>query len=902
MAGNLASDSALAAVDPTITMADQWKFSAGMGAIFGGAFGALRKNPRFAEEADMIYQAGTKMREEALDNVQANTAKGSLSAAGADLDKNRKFTGTDQELIAISKDLDKMHEAVFLDARVDLSAQLSKSTNPLVRALSPLLVEDAVRSKNRGADTMVTQLAASENQSRLHRAALDQFMTGYDKAWKAYRKNNKIPLWKAGEAREKFGKDMVAYMRSTDPSVRLAFPKEVQQGAHAFRATMDGWASRLKEAGIEFNEVFTRDYVPRVLNMKKVNEHFNDFGNQGIEDLYHGAIRSAQPDIDDALARKMAKAFTDRGNKASAGMETNVNVRGADDLEELRLILQTHLDDKEIDDVISNFSHETNADNAKIGASHLKHRVLLDENFSGIMHDKYGVRREVKLSDLYMDDPVLLMNMYSRQMSGNMALAGVKVADPKTGEMLLDGIRTRADWDKFKEKIKIVGADTGADNAADEKHLDWTYEMIRGIPQDYNQTSLAAFSRTVRDFNFARLMGSVGFNQIQEIGRAAGQTGWKAMLQGIPSLRHAIAEMKAGRGSEIAEELMNMGNGGVDHVRSRYYLKADDYGSPLAAGNGAMGKMEDTVAPALHAMTKFTATYSGFNAINSIFQRAAGHAMAIKFTNAAKFGGKLDFLRTRALGLSDETVEKVLENIRQHASFRGDGTRGSQLTGLGMEKWDLKTRNDFEGAMYRAMRNMILENDLGQTNRWLDSPGMKIITQFRTFTIGAWTKATLQGLNMRDTDAAMGFLATAFIGSVSYAARQALANIGRDDYSEVMEDRLSLKNLGLAAFYNTSEASLLPMAVDTGLSWTGNKPIFDYRASGSSTDALLGNPTFDLYNSSQRAVQGLVTAAVGDDYSRQDYQSLARVLPFNRIMFFTWFHNMIAARLPAEGS
>ena len=41
-----------------------------------------------------------------------------------------------------------------------------------------------------------------------------------------------------------------------------------------------------------------------------------------------------------------------------------------------------------------------------------------------------------------------------------------------------------------------------------------------------------------------------------------------------------------------------------------------------------------------------------------------------------------------------------------------------------------------------------------------------------------------------------------------------------------------------------------------------------------------------------------VLAALGDDYSRPDFQQLVRALPANRLMYFTWMSNWLSQGLP----
>ncbi|MBZ5882560.1 hypothetical protein, partial [Escherichia coli] len=90
IAGNLATDIPLAAVDPTRDVSfDDLKYSIGTGLVMGGVMGAFRRNPMFTEEAKQIAKLGQQMQEQAATLPAGNRSAGAASVLGDN------FTRTD---------------------------------------------------------------------------------------------------------------------------------------------------------------------------------------------------------------------------------------------------------------------------------------------------------------------------------------------------------------------------------------------------------------------------------------------------------------------------------------------------------------------------------------------------------------------------------------------------------------------------------------------------------------------------------------------------------------------------------------------------------------------------------------------------------------------------------------
>lgn len=905
VAGNLMTDVPLNAVNPTSTKNDLL-WSIGTGLMMGGAVGAIRRNPAFLPEADALEQTGKAMRKEAVDRVaeQQQIIEPKQSIAGANATNGQPmFRTNSEEKQTLFRRLAKDAEVVYGKARFDLAGQLLKSKNPMVKVVARYLVEDAVRAK----PGQVTAIAASETQARLFRVSTTEWARGYSKAWDKYRKANNIGFFQSAEGLEKFRSEVASYIRETDPFKKAAFSSEVKEAGEVFNGVMRKWWKMAQEEGLTRTEMGVDNYFPRYLDLASAREKVHRFGYDkspskgGIASLFAGAVMKAQPHIEPALAHKLGYAIVDRMHKLQAGEELLRKGFGGYDDDELKDLLEGYMSPDEIDSVLSSVNHKTPNEEMAGGNARLKHRILFDESFSAPVRDRYGAVEELKVSDFYINDPNLAMHLYSRQMSGGVAMARMKIRDPETGELVLDGIRNRNDWETFKKDVIGVGDLEHSDNATDIENLDFAYDAIMGVPRKSEQGDWPTFLKLLRDFNFMRLMGQVGFSQLPEIGRTAASTGLKALYQGMPTFRQIIKAAREGHmGDEFSDELDAIGSFGSDYIRTKFHINSDDFGTPVTlGGNTAIQRFAGKVNPKLHAMNRFTSLYSGMAPINGLYQRWASRAFAVKFVRMAKFGDKVDMNRLMTLGLSKEDADLIFENIRKHATFKNGIEKPSKMNALGMKNWDGKAVAAFESAMWRASRNMIQENDIGQFAKWMGHPLGKVFLQFRTFTIGSWTKSLLQGMNMRDAEAALAFGTTAFLGALTYVAQTHLNLMGDKDAEKKRRERLSWGKIAAAGFQRTSESSLTTIPMDLMAEMVTGDAIFDTRSSGLSTSvqSLGGNPTADLLETGWAGVTGVTSAAFGDDYSRRDFQALTKTLPFQRMMGFVQFYNWLAGSM-----
>lgn len=912
-AANALVDIPLIATNPTKEWSDL-KYSIGTGIIMGGIFNQYRHADRvLADENALIEDMARNLHKDPA--PQADTLGSSAGAKQVGYVEPTLRTDAREQHRAW-KEFDKTYKLAFGQARFDLAAQLGKSGNPMVRGVGKYFVEDATGNAMKGE---VTAIAATERKRRYQRVANASWAMTFNEQGKAFLKNNNVPWTKTDQELSKFSEMVTDYVRADDLA-KAAFPKEVQAAGQQWNKIMQSWWQKASDAGIVRSEIGAQNYVPRVPDRGQSIEMINRFGKDkgldgnytGVTRLFSEAIKDNQPNIKPELADKMGYAIADRMYKLGHGQEfTASRAMSGEDLDDMRKFLQDtkangdHLSDAEIDEIMDALNPKRTApDKDAGGSSRLKHRVIMNENFEMKLTDKHGQQQVVKVSDFYIKDSNLLMHMYNNQMSGQLALADIKIPNPysDTGELLVDGFRKSGDLDTFLEKVKAVSAEevklgnTKLNTERDIENLRFAYNAVAGIPNYAETGNLHRFLRLLRDFNFGRLMGQVGFSQIPEGSRAVVQMGFKTSYHALPSFRQLMNTIRTGKlTDELGAEIDDMVAIGRDFEISKKLVHSDDFGVPMHLSNGSdtkLGQAMDWAEPKMHRINQAVALGSGMVPINNLLQKWAARAFSQKMFQAANGGKALSTERLRLLGMSDTQVNGIYDAIRKHGK-----SENGRLTELGIGNWPTSVRGDYEDALNRGIKGMILENDAGQFAKWMTSPLGKVILQFRSFAVGAYTRGLMQGINMRDFPAAMQFLAGSIIGSLVYASQSHLQLIGDPDRESKLAQRLEFGNLALAGFMRSSESSLVPMMVDTGAYFTTGETVMDYRSSGLA-GLWTSNPTGDLIGTAGNATSGIITALFGDDYSRPDAKSVYDLLPMQRILPMQWVFNFLTAELP----
>ena len=742
--------------------------------------------------------------------------------------------------------------------RFDMTGALKSSPFSLVRKMGNILGEDAV-GFNRGGEVM--EETADLLKTNGLKSTLAKYYQVYDTSYKDWAKSNQIGYFKStfGSTRSQFGElvaDAIENPRGLhDPNV----VKAAQRQAELFRDTL----RQAKDAGVKGFDSIPEDltYFTHLWDSYKfrVQHTRSGVGREGVEKLLSTALMRGTPDISEDLAKKMAANVAKKMDTSHAGMDSGLSrVFTTSDKDVLRDILveEEILSLEEADRLIALF------DRPREGLpSRAKRRMKLDINYQLDLADGSVLR----VKDLMSRDAEQVFSSYQSQMQGRIALAK-------------KGILSDGDYNKMIDRIRAQAAAEGDVNASkklesDIENMDVLHSLIlgRSSPMIAKPDGTGArAARLAQDYNFIRLMNQVGFAQIAELGNALSIGGFRGLLQTMPEMR---AMLKRGLNGEIddavARDLESFAGIGSDRLIHQAMNRYDSQ-DLFVAGRG---DLLDKASFAIQPIKRITSDFSGMAPITLALERAAGRMAVQTITDMAFTSKKLSLKRLAGLGLSPEMTENVLSQIRTHAvTMPSSMFKNRKIKSINLENWGatpdgVAARDAFIVAISRWTRQSVQQNDVGNLNRYMTTTMGKMITQFRTFMLVSWSKQFLHNITARDFRAFSAMAGSVFFAGVSYIGQTSLNAQFREDKEEFLKERLSVTEIGKAAFQRSSWAALIPSMIDTGAAFITEDPIFAYgRTTGLANNLFSGIPVVDLADKGYTVATGASRALINPDY------------------------------------
>ena len=914
--------------------------AAGLGLVLGAGSGFL-SSKSVAREAAALEEIGRR-------------AAG-LPTAGSAGDAGAAFAHGVDSLNANAADWIASAESfsgpAFGKARYDVSATLQRSENPVTRALGANLVEDAVGKRGE-----VSAIAVSEWQGKLLRSWEHTAASEVEPLFEKFAEAKGWNWFEKEKGRSAFNEAVVDAIRATDPTTPVdphiakaadVYRKLVAEIADTARnpGVLDGTTRRAVKGFDEIEE--NPNYVPRIVDRTAVAENIDRFGTRQVEDLFHQAIRGFTPDLDDEIARRVAKGYVKRISEMKAGLEGGAakTLKGGD-YEALRDLLHgiDGATDGDVERIIAAMSKRDDSDAGKV--SRAKRRTPIDENFTMAVRDRHtGQTVDLRVADFFEKDAGNLFNQYARLMSGQVAMSLLRIknpkfakgtvkkteeftkiengklvratrevevdADPTVPEFLVDGVTSRGEWDTLMNRVKQVQdeMDPSKVDAAmtDVDRLQTVYGLITGGPIDgqWKNATASQWARRVRDLNYIRLMNRVGLAQVPELGNVVGTLGVRATVGSLPVVRKIISDAKGGKlDPQFIAELDHMLSPGTDHLRSLARDRvADVHGDNLLAGN----RVEQGIDTALQYGKRVTSTISGFRHVDSALQNLAARGFVAKMVDTIfDTGPSFSMTRLNSFGIDDDLFKRIKAQAEKHAGSVEGAVSGTNIRTLGLDNWtDQEARAAFEMAAYRATRKIVQQNDIGNLPLFMHGDTFKLLTQFRSFMAGAWSKQTLYSLNMRDGEAAASFALSMALGAVVHTTKLGIkaaalnASGATDKVNELWEKEGSWSRMALAGFNLSGQASVIPAAWDTLTGVVGFKPTFDgFRNSGLASGAVSGNPVVSMVDKGLKGIGGLAQAPFGDKFTQAEAKGLWQLLPFQNALGLSELFGMLIDGLP----
>lgn len=884
--------------------------AAGYGMLFGAAFGSLRRNPATIEEARMMDRIGQNLikdGEERMKDVPGvdpdiaewermfgpSTAdESSVGGKSVGAAENQRREG----VLGDAPELDPQHapQSAYGNWRYDSVGQLGKSKSPIARLIGAFFGEETVGYKDR----RLVPISASEWGSRRYAEDLMSFNQTFRPAWADYAERQGMGWFKrrySGRAQDEFMQQVSDFIEERDPTKAAQYDPSVQKVGNALRDRyalaademynpgMSSGETRAPLRGAEFLEK-DKHYIPYYSDPQKINSLLERFSTSELVRLAKAAITKAIPDVDEAIIDKMASGWLRRITSAGYGITDPLagllRGRSKDTVKAALDELGIAVDDAQLDDLVRAIARPEGT-----SSSRLKKRTSMDRSTTLELEAFDGKRIPVSIKDFFDRDAEKVFMRYSREHAGRVALARMQVVDPSApSTMLIDGIRSREDFDKLLDWIRndyarISGSYNPKALKGDIENMEYLYRSILGQPHHTGE-AYVAWMRRAREYNFVRLMNRMGLAQLQEASKVITSVGLKAALTQMPTLRRVMRGDRSVLVDDLARELEAAGMFRNDAFlgTQKFRVNEEMWGEKI--GHSTSDKIGHGLDRALTSGKAVTSHISLMKYVNSYLQQWASRTIAQKFVDLAFKNARMigkDADRFKVLGLDEARLDKIYEQIRAHAKVSPAG----RLHQLNFEQWDPTVRAQFLGSLYRYTRKVIQENDAGGMARWMSKPGAQLFFQFRSFVLGAWSKSTLYNLHHMDGRALVGLLAEIVMGSATYAVNVYANSSSRKDAQEYLDKELSWGRLITAGFGRASIASIIPTVSDSLTTFTPWGALFDARTSATPTQLIGGFPVLDALNSAQTFTRGTIDSFVSDrKLSQREIFAGARTMPF----------------------
>lgn len=737
-----------------------------------------------------------------------------------------------------------MNTSVFQGGQA-IANVMARSKNPLVRFLSQRLLENPSGSLGRNSTAAMTKFLEE-------RKYLGNVGNDYESYYKNYARDAGVTWLQGltGKERGPFDRLVAQEIESRrDGAMQIVSHPAVVKAADAVEAAykrmLDAQVNA-KTLGYQALPSDSKGYMPHRMGTGQVLAMSNEerrFLNSALSEQFQTISG-----FDKEFADKLAIKYTDRvRERALGGYDAPIGVYqvGSSDLVE-QALRELGFTEDEVQTALRRYTAGR--------ASHTKQRLDLDLNKVYTRADG----TEFRLMDAMNTDQMSLLRSMSGRVSGEVALAKF-------------GLKGKPDLDMIRRAIQL-GEDgsgrTAEDVIAETKAFDQMVAEFMNTPYG------------TQNKNLNRLMLA---NVLTRMGGAV----WSQVGEGIQALYHlgAMRSIESVAGvPRLVSEIHTLAKGGkVDNplIGSIETMSGVDFGLDSHRMNFPNIGLDDLPTYGKDTMTSLDKLLKGgvnlqgrislWRTVHSAQQRGMAEQIVAKAGDYIMSGRNDAALRD--MGISD----KLAKTLRDSGAFE---MQGGKTVGFDISKVkDLDAAEQFVQSIHRGTSQIIQGTFIGERGAWAHDGLMRMLTQFRTFSITSVEKQWARQVGNHGPYAALGLL----IGSMSvaaplYAARVYASSIGRDDADEYIEKHLTPFNIAKQTLNYVGMSGLAGDALDIFSALTGVGEAEGGRAKAGGT-GLIGNtlgPAAGTLDDFYKALQ-----PDADGHYKPD--QMLKLLPFGRV-------------------
>ena len=503
------------------------------------------------------------------------------------------------------------------------------------------------------------------------------------------------------------------------------------------------------------------------------------------------------------------------------------------------------------------------------GPGHTKRRLQLDlsQQFDN------GKGGTLQLMDLFNTDQLQLLRQQADRVAGEIALTQHGVYGKQGLALLREAARHGR---------------TGEKATADElKAFDQVAAEFMGTPFG---TATGKWADRAMQFNSLARLGGMGIQQVAESINGIFHVGAGRTLESIIGMPRLRAEAKAlARGEKVDNPILTSletyggAEFGTDHYKMVFPFGEDTAGNELRVYGKDSTFMADRL---LRGATHMQGKLSFWRAINAAQYRGMGEQIVHKAMKFVREGG--NDIALNDMGIHAELRAKLKEELPNIAQFDSSG----RLQSLDITKIkDSAAGLEFVAAVHRGVGQIIQNEHIGEKGVWAHSGFLRILTQFRTFSITSVEKQWGRQVGNHGTAAAFGMLMGGMsIAAPLYIARTYLNSVGQKDPQAYLDRQLTAQNIARATLNYISMAGLAGDFMDATSAVTGIGQSSGGR--NGTGKSLIGDtiaPSAGVLNDLYQGVQNTKNGT--------DPHQLMRAMPFANLPYLAPAVNALASKL-----
>lgn len=493
---------------------------------------------------------------------------------------------------------------------------------------------------------------------------------------------------------------------------------------------------------------------------------------------------------DPEFADRIAAQIVEHGRIAAAGgKEIPANLYSQSAAPLLRNALkntgrgQLKLTDPEIEEMVKRITTR--------GPSFTKARLDLDM-LAEIRDPETG--ESFRLMDFYDNDQVRLAQNYARRTSGEVALAKYGVM----GEEGLTILRESLSFGRDGQKL------TGQQLDDSLQAFDQIAAEFLGRPFGTSEWFRAADN--LRLLTASSRLGGMAFTQFGEYANGLPALGAAHTLSAVKAFPRLINELRTGKDNPLLKSIELVGGElGTDYKVNFPYQNLDD---TFVHGQESMGVFTRMVRTTAHAVPYM----NGWHYVHAAQVRGMAEQILHKTMKRVRDG--VDDMDLDDMGITANVRDALRKDLNNVAKFDANGRLVEfNIEGLS----DPTIARDFVQAVNRGAKQIIQGTYIGETGKWAHNDLLRILTQFRTFSLVSTEKQWARQAALRGGLKTFGFL----LGAMSFAmpihlARIYVNSVGRDNREEYIEEQLNPLMFGRAIMNYASLSGLASDMLDVG--------------------------------------------------------------------------------------